>query len=118
MSMPYFIHKDDLDMYQAFRKEHGELVKLVQVEIDKLTAEDPLEWVKAEWAVSNSFSVQFDLLNKKYPYRYKTMFDAFNEKDWVAHFLGWPMDKAFGEAMLGVAEKGIDDCTKVIKGIK
>lgn len=124
MSTPYFVHKDDLAQYQLYRKEHTAIQDKLKALTDAYLAQDPntdrnTAYRDAYDKASDELTPQFEALSVKYAaLRTHNMFskELFNELDYVPHFLGCPLEGEFAEKMLGVAEAGIDACTKAIKG--
>lgn len=135
MSVPYFIHKDDADRYDAMQKERrylkAQVNVLFQIEISKYTEKEyndyPEEgfpgWRLADLWVTSQMEEFFQAINLKYnvpEIRGKSAFDKMSNQDYsnyYVYFLGWRCDDDFGVQMMGVAKDGIAKCKKAI-GVK
>lgn len=118
MSMPYFVHKDDADAYDAREKELRPIIERAKEAVSKLDRKiSHKQYYKERSAVEDSFSPEQDLINTKYgEIRIKSVFDKVDDREYVVYFRGRRLDKKFGDAMVGTAEDGIDAILKVLKG--
>lgn len=122
MSIPWLVHKEDADNYDAFYNEpiFAEYEKRVQeIEGDRsfLNSPEQTELVNKQLnLIGEEFDPRFKALEEKYgTFRVIRAFDPKpkDTENYYVYYRGRRLDKEFGGKMMGVAYDGIEK----IKGV-
>lgn len=129
MSMPYFVHKNDLEDYKKYRDEcrllkdkeqtlykqfRSELLSALDCTVDNNRNIENEAVDKASDAVSSEYIA----VQKKYEHvRIMSLFTDEDRSDYIPHFLGARIDTdRILSGLVDVADNGIHRCKKIIEG--
>lgn len=117
MSIPYYVHKEDKELYKQSKLEWNLHVELIKSLISRLE----LSGIPVRIAIDQAeefYQDQANVLSKKYSVlRIKHIGrDTFDKTRYDVYFRGFCLedDPEFRDKMVSVAENGIESCKKAI----
>ncbi len=124
MSIPYLVHKDDADDYDAREEETAPIRGDYRAKDEEITrslfsrAHTKEQGQKAYQELYDEFIPLFDAINKKYKaIRIVSAFDTQpkNMTNYYTYYRGMRWGDSAGCEMMSIAKTGIDNCKKALK---